>query len=533
MKTKFNFPYLKTFLLLLYLLSSNIKAQDSLYLIGTITGESYDKRITNVSRVGDVNGDGYDDFMVASRTGKTRKDQGIVQLYLGSMTLDLIPDVTFHYPGADTLNDLGKASEIGDVNGDGYDDFTVTGAFGDWGYTKGKVFLYYGGANIDTILVAEFYEPWIQDGFGGVVEEIGDLDKDGYDDFTVSSTYNWSNGKGYVYLFFGGDTITWEKSITFASDSLNDFFGASVADIGDINNDDFNDLAIGAPDILSDSNPGDVYIYNGSDFINAIPDTVLKGSYPYEGFGSIIKNGGDLDNDNKTEYFISGGAFIYLYSETQIKLIINGFEMGIGGYINVASNCDLNNDVYGDFIIGNTNYRNSDSLMVGGTFIYFGKKSIDAVYSIKLEGENKWDEFSRIISVTDINGDGYDELFILAPNYPDYNNPQGKIYIYSYKNLTNIEDCKENVPNNFKLNQNYPNPFNPTTIIQFSISQQSFVTLKVYDVLGREVAALVNEEKETGSYNVSFDASSFSSGVYIYKIQAGNFINSKKMVLLK
>lgn len=100
------------------------------------------------------------------------------------------------------------------------------------------------------------------------------------------------------------------------------------------------------------------------------------------------------------------------------------------------------------------------------------------------------------------------------------------------KDITGVEETPYN-PTNFNLEQNYPNPFNPTTNIQFSIPKQNFVTLKVYDVLGREVATLVNEEKSTGFYNVSFDASSLSSGVYIYKIQAGNFINSKKMVLLK
>jgi len=134
-------------------ISIQLLAQDSLYLIGTITGESYDKRITNISRVGDVNGDGYDDFMIASRTGLTRKDQGVVQLYLGSSTLDLTPDLTFHYPCCDTLNNLLNANELGDVNGDGYDDFTLSGKFGDFGFSKGKVFLYYGGEAIDTVPV--------------------------------------------------------------------------------------------------------------------------------------------------------------------------------------------------------------------------------------------------------------------------------------------------------------------------------------------------------------------------------------------
>ena len=227
---------------------------------------------------------------------------------------------------------------------------------------------------------------------------------------------------------------------------------------------------------------------------------------------------------------------MFIYEGININTIINGFEMGIGGFINVESNCDLNNDGYGDFITGNTNYRNSDSLMVGGAFVYFGKKTIDTVYTITLEGENKWDEFSRIMNAADINGDGYDELFILASNYPDYNNPQGKIYIYSYKNLTSVENHKNNSPDNFNLEQNYPNPFNPTTNIQFSSPKQNFVTLKVYDVLGREVATLVDEEKPAGEHKVEFDASKYnlSSGVYFCELKMKGGNSSRiKMVLIK
>ena len=88
-------------------------------------------------------------------------------------------------------------------------------------------------------------------------------------------------------------------------------------------------------------------------------------------------------------------------------------------------------------------------------------------------------------------------------------------------------------PNEYNLAQNYPNPFNPTTTIQYSIPQRSNVTLKVYDLLGNEVAALVNEEKERGVYTVNFDASQLSSGIYFYRLQAGSFVQTKKMILIK
>lgn len=89
-------------------------------------------------------------------------------------------------------------------------------------------------------------------------------------------------------------------------------------------------------------------------------------------------------------------------------------------------------------------------------------------------------------------------------------------------------------PVQFHLSQNYPNPFNPTTTINFQIPEISFVTLKVYDVLGSEIIKLVNEEKPAGTYQVNFNAAQLSSGVYIYRLQAGrSFIETKKMILLK
>ena len=85
----------------------------------------------------------------------------------------------------------------------------------------------------------------------------------------------------------------------------------------------------------------------------------------------------------------------------------------------------------------------------------------------------------------------------------------------------------------FKLEQNYPNPFNPTTEISYSIPKSSFVTLKVYDTLGKETATLVNERKEQGRYTVEFSAGNLPSGMYIYQITAGKYGASGKMLLMK
>lgn len=99
--------------------------------------------------------------------------------------------------------------------------------------------------------------------------------------------------------------------------------------------------------------------------------------------------------------------------------------------------------------------------------------------------------------------------------------------------ITAVSQKTTSVPTQFALNQNYPNPFNPATTIEYSIPQNSFVSLKVYNVLGQEVASLVNQEQKASNYTVNFDASRLSSGIYFYKIQAGNFTLTKKMLLLK
>lgn len=98
---------------------------------------------------------------------------------------------------------------------------------------------------------------------------------------------------------------------------------------------------------------------------------------------------------------------------------------------------------------------------------------------------------------------------------------------------THIDNKKENVPDEYLLYQNYPNPFNPTTVINYQLPVNSFVTLKVYDILGKEIATLVKDFKETGKYSVTFDASKLASGTYIYKLTADKFSDVKKLILLK
>jgi hypothetical protein len=136
-----------------------------------------------------------------------------------------------------------------------------------------------------------------------------------------------------------------------------------------------------------------------------------------------------------------------------------------------------------------------------------------------------------------------------STNYSDATVSNKKNYIYrikgfnedgysDYSNESSVLvgiDAEEKLPSNFNLSQNYPNPFNPSTVISYQLPMDGNVTLKVYDMLGNEIATLVNQFQRAGSYNYQFSINNLqlSSGVYYYRLQSGNFIQTKKFILMK
>ena len=108
-----------------------------------------------------------------------------------------------------------------------------------------------------------------------------------------------------------------------------------------------------------------------------------------------------------------------------------------------------------------------------------------------------------------------------------------KIVLHYIQIVTGITSERTVIPSLFELYQNYPNPFNPSTIISFSLPTRSFVSLKVFDLIGREVATIVNEELAAGAHKRQWDATNISSGIYFYRLWAGTSTETKKLVLLR
>jgi len=129
----------------------------------------------------------------------------------------------------------------------------------------------------------------------------------------------------------------------------------------------------------------------------------------------------------------------------------------------------------------------------------------------------------------------FTHTFTTVGDFPYYCEPHlsmGMTGTVIVQNPVGVQD-EEIIADHFKLEQNFPNPFNPSTRINYSVPNESFIDIKVYDILGNEVALLVNEEKQAGNYQVNFDASNLSGGVYFCQMQSANFIETKKMILIK
>jgi len=163
---------------------------------------------------------------------------------------------------------------------------------------------------------------------------------------------------------------------------------------------------------------------------------------------------------------------------------------------------------------------------------------------ISVDGGSNWTQIWE--ATDDGNGWIWREIEIDLSNYANHNNVvfawryvgnDGDLVAIDNVQITygtvDVDDEDNTMPSEFSLQQNYPNPFNPTTVISYAIPTQSHVTLSIYNALGEKVAELVNEVQTAGTYKVNFNATNLASGLYLYRIQAGNFVQTRKMMLLK
>jgi len=258
--------------------------------------------------------------------------------------------------------------------------------------------------------------------------------------------------------------------------------------------------------------------------------------------GSVVV---DLNNDGNKSIFMGGwySGKVYLLenpagTDTLVSYEIADFEPYCN-YIRGATVGDIDGNGKPDMIFGSRyNASNTTKVPILRVEYQGGDKTDPANYLTSIIDSAYWDKNGDmlVVAVGNLDGDPEDEvLYTQGYSLGNANDdPMPIIVLDAQVTPVSVEKENDMVPAQFYLEQNFPNPFNPATEIKFGITESANVDLRIYDVLGKEIAVLINNEyMSAGSYNVKFDASKLASGNYIYKMTAGKNTISRKMQLLK
>ena len=275
----------------------------------------------SVSGAGDVNGDGFDDVIVgACGVDLNGADTGQAQVVLGGAPMDNTPDMTLS--GVAFGDYFGRdVSAAGDVDGDGFDD-VIVGAIGNdaHGPISGQAYLYRGGSPMDALVDVTFSGTEAFDYFAMALSDAGDVNGDGLGDVIIGAPgATWDN-RGRSYVYHGGSPMDSIADVTIDGMQALDEGGSAVSGAGDVNGDGFDDVIVGTPyNNFGGSGAGQAYVYYGGAAMDAAVDVTFTGKQEHDWFGSAVSGAGDVDNDGYADLIVgapqygdgTGQAFFY------------------------------------------------------------------------------------------------------------------------------------------------------------------------------------------------------------------------------
>lgn len=330
-----------------------------------------------VSSVGDINNDGFSDVVIGGPGySNGQLNEGVALLFNGSGS-GLMQLPSFAIEENQTDAKMGSCvAAAGDINGDGFNDFLAGSSMFDNGQTdEGKMFLYLGSSN--SIINSGWTAEGDLDNasFGRSAASAGDVNGDGYSDVIVgANTYGGTYGGGKVYLYYGSGSGL-SASPVWTSTGLYSFesYGVSVSSAGDVNGDGFSDVIIGANGIT-----GSVAFahYGSSSGLSSSPDWTALGPHPWAGFGFSVSTAGDVNGDGYSDVIIGANtwnsAYIYHGSSTGLSATANWSSSPSSRFgWSVASAGDVNGDGYSDVVVGSIYYSNGES-NEGRSYVYYG-----------------------------------------------------------------------------------------------------------------------------------------------------------------
>jgi hypothetical protein len=407
----------------------------------------------SVASAGDVNGDGYDDVIVGSRRNDDNgTDSGKAYVYHGTIN-GLEPDPAWTAMGGSNGDYFGgTVSTAGDVNGDGFDDVVIgSSRNSSAGLNAGMIFIYLGSPNgLNEMYVKNISGEAAEDGFGTSVACAGDVDGDGFSDVIVGAPLNDKGGfaSGRAYVFYGNTPNSWNKSGEFNLHS----YGASVASAGDVNGDGFDDIIIGAPMYRNAANDdvGKVYVHLGSS--TGVNDTVIwtqTGEAHQDRLGDCVASAGDLNNDGYDDVVVGaflndeggdrcGKIYVYLGSKMGVnpelwwEAVGEGPDDRFGD--SLASAGDVNGDGFDDLIIA-APYNNNAAFDAGKVYFYYGSNLGLGNYATWTQtNDDSLNLFGHSVACAgDVNGDGFSDIIVGASEFDKISGrDEGKAYVYQY-----------------------------------------------------------------------------------------------------
>lgn len=411
-----------------------------------------------VAAAGDVNGDGYGDVLVGAPFFEHGEQQeGRAILYLGSAAgLAATPAWSVESDRSNAF--LGNSvASAGDVNGDGFADVIMgAGGFENGEIGEGAAHVYHGSP-----IGLPLSPSWTVESnterafFGQSVASAGDVNGDGYDDVIISA-YAFNDDQqreGRVFVYLGSATGLAPTPAWFVDGNQTDsLFGNSVASAGDVNGDGFGDVIIGAPYISSpEVFEGRATLYLGSPSgLSPSHDWKGEGNHPSTLFGMSVASAGDVNGDGFGDVIVGaqafedapqeggeGGAFVYLGSPSGLGANPVWHTEGDQGNAalgnSVASAGDVNGDGYGDVIVGAFQFEQHGMARQGRALVFLGGAAgLAAEPAWKADSNQIEAWFGGAVSgAGDVNGDGYDEVIVGAPNFDGGETDEGRASVYA------------------------------------------------------------------------------------------------------
>ncbi len=368
---------------------------------------------TAVDGAGDVNGDGIADLIVGANgeeSGGTVA-RGNVYIFYGSSSFDGIPDVTLE--SQNTFKFGSCVAGLGDVNHDGYDDVGV-------GHERyNTAYIYFGGISMGSGNMLSITYGSATEFFGKTMDAAGDVNNDGYDDVIIGGLLSSGTilNSGAAYLFLGGESITGTADVIWYGEAQSDMLGCSVAGVGDVDNDGYDDVLVGAyGNDEAGSLAGKAYLYRGGSTIADTAALTMMGSASgYLGFK--VSAAGDMNNDGYADMLISeynkGWAYIY-YGNATLDTVENVKLTGPSGSFayNIAGGGDINGDGYSD-VMSSSHTSSIDGYNSGKVSLFLGSASVSGTADLEYTGEQAYFQVgSGVSNAGDVNGDGYDDIII-------------------------------------------------------------------------------------------------------------------------